>query len=127
MTMMRDTLLTLRAIALLPAILLHESLHAAVALPWAERVQIEIVPDDGLAVHRVQWRAGVGQVVRTTVALAPLLAGLIAALGAVWLGLLGVPETSSDLALLAIGAVYWFASFFSPADVIRAWRAGDGS
>jgi hypothetical protein len=126
MTMLRDTLLTLRAALILPAILLHEGLHAAVALPFAERVQIEIVPGDALAVHRVQWAADAGRVVRTVATLAPLLAGLVAVSAALWLGLVGVPSTSSELALLAIGAVYWFAAFFSPADLRRAWGGHDG-
>lgn len=123
---MKQLLIRARAMVLLPAILAHESLHAAAALPWARRVQIEIVPAEALAVHRVEWSEDVGRIVRTIAALAPLLAGLVAAVAAAWLGLLGVPRSSSQMALLAIAAVYWMAVCVSPADLIRVWRGGDG-
>jgi hypothetical protein len=102
---------TYRAIVLLvlPARLVHELLHAVAALPWARRIQLDILPQRGDAVARVAWRGEPPHAVVALSALAPLLAGLIAAGAAVGLlvsGAVSAPSTVRELALLAIGAAY---------------------
>lgn len=99
---------TLVAIAL-PARLIHELLHALTALPWAERVQIEMRPD-GDARARIAWRANPPpRAVVVLSALAPLLAGVLAAVVAVAMvvvGDLSTPSTPTELSLAAIAGAY---------------------
>lgn len=102
--------LPLRVLVLvaLPARVLHELLHALTALPWAERVQIELRPS-GDARVRVRWREPPPRAVVVVSALAPLIAGVCAALTALWLlvtGHLAPPETITETALAAIAGAY---------------------
>jgi hypothetical protein len=118
-----------RAVVLLvlPARLAHELLHAAVALPWARRVQLDILPQRGDAVARVAWRGDPSRLVVALSALAPLLAGLIAAGAAAGMLLSGaaLPTTVTETALLAIAAAYIaLVAQPSAADIDQA-RGGD--
>jgi hypothetical protein len=107
--MIRAAAYRLVVLLVLPARLAHELLHAITALPWARRVQLDILPQRGDAVARVAWRGDPHQAIVALSALAPLLAGLVAAGAAVGVLVTGgvtAPGTVTDLALLAIAAVY---------------------
>lgn len=107
--MLRATLRRAIILLVLPARLLHELLHAVTALPWARRVQVDILPQRGDAVARVAWRGDPHQAIVAFSALAPLLAGLIAAgaaVGVLVTGSVDAPETVTGLATLSIIAVY---------------------
>jgi hypothetical protein len=94
---------------MLPAKLTHEGLHALAALPWAERVDVVILPRHGGADCRVAWAGDPHQAVVALAALAPLLAGIIAVGTAVALLLtssVSAPTTVTELAAVAIGASF---------------------
>ena len=113
----------------LPATLAHELLHAAAALPWAERVQVDIQPRAGAAEARVRWAGDVSQAVVAFSALAPALAGLLALWAALWSGVLGVlpPGSTSEFALLAVVAGYATLTFgVSRRDIAEARGETDG-
>lgn len=124
--MTRARHITMRLIVLLalPARLIHELLHAITALPWAERVQVDILPQRGGAQSRVQWRESPPPGVVALSALAPLIAGLLALSWALWLfatGALVAPSTVTGWALVAIMAAYMaMIAKPSPQDVRQA-------
>jgi len=91
----------------LPASLLHELLHALVALPKARRVDLSIQPHQGTATAHVYWPAETSHLWVALSALAPMLAGALAltwALVQLATGHLGSGLT--DSALLAIAGAY---------------------
>jgi hypothetical protein len=93
----------------LPARLAHEALHIVTALPFARRVRLDINVSTGNAAARVKWADWAPAPVVTLSALAPLIAGCLAALVAVALllsGAVAVPTTVTELCLLAIAASY---------------------
>jgi hypothetical protein len=97
----------------LPATLAHELLHAAAALPWAKRVQVDIRPRAGAAHARVRWADEVSQPVVAFSALAPAIAGVLALWAAVWSGVFGAlpPGSTADFALLAVVGGYAALTF----------------
>lgn len=125
MTMLRR----LTLLVALPATLAHELLHATAALPWAERVQVDIRPRDGAAHARVRWADGVSQVVVAFSALAPAIAGVLALWAALWSGVFGAlpPGSTSDFALLAVVSGYAALTFgVSRQDLREARGETDG-
>lgn len=111
---------------ILPARLAHELLHAVAALPWARRIQLDILPRRGDAHARVAWSGDPHQAVVALSALAPLLAGCIAAGAALGMLLAGVsPDGVTETALLAIAATY-IALIAQPSRAdLRQARGGD--
>lgn len=109
MKMTHSLPLRLLVVLALPARVIHELLHALTALPWAERVQIEL-RRDGNAAARIAWKDD--QPPRYAIvlsALAPLFAGVLAVAVAVWglaTGQLATPTTPTELALGALTGAY---------------------
>lgn len=106
-----------------PAHLTHELLHVLAALPWAERIRLEIAPLQG-ATHRVRWQEGTPRWAIAAAALAPLIGGVLALGVALWAlatGMVAAPTDATEWALWAIlGAYVAMAAKPSAADLQAA-------
>lgn len=126
--MTSNTVRTLWVILTLPATILHELAHAVVAMPAAEQVGIAIEPRGCEAHCLVAWREDASRFVIIASALAPPLAGLLAAGVAVWQWTAvggPTPRSVTEWALLSIVATYWWVFVTpSPDDIQVAREAG---
>lgn len=126
----QTTLFRLLVLFALPARLTHELLHVIPALLWAERVQVEILPQRGDAVAKVKWLDDAPGAVIAFSAIAPLVAACVAAFVALWGLLTGAvqpPGSVSGLALLAILAAFTAMVGQPSAQDLRAfWGGRDG-
>lgn len=106
----------------LPPTVAHELTHVLASLPWARRVGLVIEPWTGRASARIEWADRAGQGARAISAIAPLVAGTVAASVALALWATtgaDLPSSSTALAKVAILTAWW-AVYMSPSD-------GDGN
>lgn len=94
----------------LPASLAHELTHVLASVPWARRVGLIVEPRSGRAAARIEWSESAGDRARSIAAIAPMLAGIAAAviLIALWIASGGnLPSSSSSLAKVSILLSWW--------------------
>jgi hypothetical protein len=111
-------------IVLSPSKLLHEGTHVAAALPLAEHLRLDLVPESGETLLRVEFRDGVPRVAAAFAYLAPTLVGLLVAMAAASVGAVPDPaalDTVLDQLLAGLFVIYWaHYSLPSGADVAGA-------
>lgn len=93
-----------------PSKLLHEGTHIAAALPLADHLRLDLVPDDGETLLRVEFREGVPPVLAALPYLAPTAVGLLFGMAAVSTGATPDPtalETPFDQLLAGLLVIYW--------------------
>jgi len=108
MTAQHSRLAMLGALLALPATLAHETTHAIASLPWASRLALVVEPRSGRATVRVEWHDSAGQWARRIAALAPFVAGVLAAVAgaALWMAGAG-PLNDAGLLEWSIVAAWW--------------------
>jgi hypothetical protein len=113
----------------LPATLLHEVAHVAVASPWADRVAIEWRPRTGGAMAHIDWRDSAPDWAMLAAGVAPFCLGLLAAgLAIAHATSTGVPEPSGplDWSRWSIVAMWWVVFVVPSRQDLRA-STGSGA
>lgn len=122
---------TLWALLTLPATLAHETVHAAVAAPAADRVAVAIDPRGFEAQAMIEWHDSARWWAVLAAGVAPVVAGLLALAAAVWTAAttgFTAPATPVEWAKLAIIAAWWGVFVTpSPADLRLARGGGSAS
>lgn len=116
-------------VAVYPSAVAHELTHAAVAVAWAERMDIDLHPLAGGYGVNIQWRDDVERWQIALVSLAPFIAGMVALAVTLvlWVaGGAGLPTSGTGLAKLSIVAMWWVLYVVpSSADVGAAINGGE--